>query len=206
MPYIQVTEKTVYTTDDILNNPKYTEIKEKAIEKMRKSYHEYNEFCSWIVNCDCLFEPKHKEIVELYKLEGKEYKGTLIDHKPLKVHFSFGVKYLDASESLIINDEYMFLRWLGIPKGMIDNVFYTIETEGTRYPDTIIEFVENDSGIEFTKEQNEILDKAVKKFSDHMTDVLNSLEESYEYYFTKEAILEDIQANEWEFDEDGNIV
>ena len=207
MPYIQVTEKTVYTADDILNNPEYAEIKENAIEKMGESYYEYNEFCSWIVDCDYLFEPKHKEIVDLYKSEGKEYKRALIDHNPLKVYFSLDRdRYLDASEALTIDDDYMFLRWLGIPKNMVDNVYYTIGKSGHYSPETIIEFEENDSDIEFTDEQNEILDEAVEKFSDHVADVLNNIEKSYDYYFTEEAILEDIAANEYEFDEDGNII
>mgnify|MGYP001589632490 CR=1 FL=1 len=49
------------------------------------------------------------------------------------------------------------------------------------------------------------LTKSIEIWDDLMDKSLNNLRNNYEYQFTDEAIIEDIRANDYDFDEDGNI-
>jgi len=70
---------------------------------------------------------------------------------------------------------------------------------------------EHYSGMDFEKEDipthNEILLmlQAHDKFADLMDDSLVNLRRNYEYQFSDEALIEDAEANEFEFTEDGKI-
>ena len=47
--------------------------------------------------------------------------------------------------------------------------------------------------------------QAHDKFADLMDNSLRNLKRNYEYQFSDEALIDDAEANEWEFTEDGNI-
>ena len=68
------------------------------------------------------------------------------------------------------------------------------------------EFTNNDGyTIDPTAKQEEILDRAVERFSDKVHEALTGLKNSYEYCTSRKAIEETIRANEYEFTIDGNI-
>lgn len=58
---------------------------------------------------------------------------------------------------------------------------------------------------ELTPKQTTILNRAVERFSDKMHECWRMLRDDYEYRTGKDAIVETIQANDYEFTEDGEI-
>jgi hypothetical protein len=175
--------------------------KDNAIEQIRqRRYNDYD-----IIHCiidDCyLFEPAHDELINLCGLEYEKL-STPIFKNTRKLYFDISrYKHIDASNSIIISNEKMFFKWLEIPDYMHEIVYYQINSTNSRYPDTVISFEDN----EFTDQENEILENAKNKFSDHMETVLNRIEASYDYYFTDESIIEHIESNEIYFQIDGSI-
>jgi hypothetical protein len=112
-------------------------------------------------------------------------------------------RHLDVHQAIEITNEKMFLIWLGVPEEMHEKVYFKIKNNWARNPDTIIKFEENDCDYHFTDEENKILENAAEKFSNHMEEVLNRIEQSIEYQFTDEYIAEEIEANEYEYTADG---
>ncbi len=186
---------------------KFSELSDDAKKLAIEQYREREYFDDWGIRWvidDCyLFEPKYEE---LHKLFGKEYDDR---QKPIigntrKVYFDTDRNsHLDADEGIIINDERMFLIWLGIPESMHEFVYFTIRDKGGRYTDTIIEFEPNDWEHEFSDEENKILEDAADKFSDHMDNVLNNIKKSLEDYYSDENLMEQLDVNEYEYHEDG---
>jgi hypothetical protein len=181
--------------------------KENAIEQVRGSYYEYNDFAEWAIDDDYLFEPKHDELVRLFGSnfyeemnKGKKYTDPpMIGNKRKKIYFDCDRgSYLDCAEAMEINNDSYFLKWLGIPAEM--EVSYEIFTPSGRNRDTTIEIL---SIPDMTPEIEAAISKAEQKFNDHIQDCLNCIRESIEYYFTDEAIIEDISSNQYEFKADG---
>lgn len=203
---------TVFSFDDLSDDAQDT-----AIENERNSRYEGgHDYAQWAVDDDYLFEPKQAELDELFgkdfhkKLNaGSKYPDApIIGNNRKNIYFDTDRNWhLDASNAIEVNNDYYFLQWLGIPKEMIDKVHYSIQSDGHRNADTIIEFEPNESGYDFTTEENEILNKAEKKFKDHMEDVLKNIKESIDYNYTDKAIkehLENLEGDEDEYDEDGS--
>lgn len=57
-----------------------------------------------------------------------------------------------------------------------------------------------------TRQEYEKLQTAKEKWDDLMNDSLDNLRQNYEYQFSDEAISEDLQANDFEYDADGNPI
>ena len=171
------------------------EAKQTAIEGIKSSYYEYNDFASWAIDDCALLEPPHKELEDLF---GTEYDFPLIKNNR-KVYFSLDRdRYIDISNAMEISSHNQFLLWLGINESdFLDEEGFSI-LDYKIGKDTI-EFDTTDWNIEFTKEQEEILENAVKKFEEHCEDILRSIEREIDYRFTDEAIIEDIESNDYEF-------
>ncbi len=191
------------------------EAKETAIENMRESYYESNDFAEYAIDDDYLFEPPNEELTKLFGADfyeklnsGKKYKDTpLIENTRKGIYFSLDRdRHLDASNAIDVNNDHYFMLWLGIPEEMHEKVYYKITDDGSRSADTIIEFEPNDNEYEFTDAEQEILDTAAEKFSSHMGDVLSNIEKKIDYMYTDESITETIEANDYDFDEDGDIL
>lgn len=164
--------------------------KANAIEEIRNEYYEYNCFNKWAIDDCYLLEPKH---VELSKF--KEYKDILIKNNR-KVYFSLdGGSYIDISKAMEIQNSTLFLKWLGLDQRLIDKVDYTILSDS-------IEF-QNQSDKDFTSIQNKKLSAAKRKFEDHCSYILERIENDIDYRFSDEAIIEEIEANGYEFTENG---
>ena len=176
--------------------------KNNAIEQIRNSYYQHNDFSEWAID-DCgLLEPKNEELA---KILGKDYKFPLLKNTRKNFYFSCDRNwFIDISEAMEVTDEDDFLKWLGIDDQKFRNEdgFLTLDYKIGK--DTI-EFELNDFSIDFTDAQNDILEDATKKFEDHCEDILKNIKSSIDYRFTDEAIIEDIEANDYEFTENGEI-
>jgi len=193
-----ITIKTnIYTFEELTE-----EQKEKAIDSVRNKYYDHNDFAEWAIDDCSLFEPPQKELEELF---GKDYKFPLLENTREKLFFSLGRdRYIDISNAMQISDDTYFLKWLGI------NKYDFLNDDGCPVLDykigkDTIEFYTNDFNVEFTNEQETILEKAKEKFEEHCENILNRIEYDIDYRFTDEAIIEDIHANDYQFTEQGNL-
>jgi hypothetical protein len=179
---------TVYSFDELNDSAK-----EKAIENIREDYYRDNDFAEWVIDDCCLLEPE----------ELKNEDSILIENNR-KVYFDLGRnKHIDISQAMEIKDDERFLEWLGIKKDdfLDENRYSIIEY---RINSDSIEFDTTDWNVEFTKEQEDILNDAKIKFKNHCNYILDRIEMGIEYRYSDEGITEDIYSNDWEFTEDGS--
>ena len=171
------------------------EQQEQAIERVRESYYEHNDFAEWELDCDGLFDPCGPELVDA----GLPDITTIFKHDPRKVYFDTGRgAHLDAAGGLDVVNDAAFRTYFGIPEGYD----YRIYASGGRDSDTALELTweeDTDAGPE-TAEMEAAAHTAEEKFRDHMGNVLKRIAEGIEYRYTDEAIRGDIEANEWEFE------
>lgn len=200
----------VYTFDELSD-----ESKEKAIEGYRDDLYRDNDIVSWIVDDNYLLEPADNDLIRKFgknfyeKLnKNDKYKDTpLVENlHPKNIYFDLEGRsqHLNFTESINVRDGDYFLRYLGIPKNMVNKLhfyFYTGE-----YPNTEISFEPNDGDYEsWTPYIEKRIEMARDKFDEYRDMIFARLKSSYEYYFTDEAIREDLIANEREFHEDGSL-
>jgi len=193
---MQTIEIKLYSFDELTQDAK-----NNGIEQIKQRRYNDSDILHWIIDDCYLLEPAHDELV---KLCGPQYEKLTcpIFKNSRKLYFSIDYnRHIDASNAIEITNEKMLFQWLEIPDYMHEIVYYQIKNTNSRYPDTFILFEDN----EFTDQENEILENAKNKFSEHMETVLKRIESSYEYNFIDESIIEDIQANDYQFTEDGNI-
>ena len=172
--------------------------KENAVEQVRNYYCNYNEFGEWAKDDCWLLNPPHKD-VKKYNLKD----NILLSNSRKNIYFSIDRNwFLDCQEAIAVEDENAFLDWLGLPKELASKTEYEIFTPPFRNADTRIEFTHNENEY-FTYSEEDYLGQAVHKFETHINNCLKGIEDSINYRFTDEAIMEDIEANEYEFEEDG---
>jgi|TARA_R110000822_G_scaffold6851_8_gene28655 hypothetical protein len=187
----------VFTFDELSDAAKET-----AIDKVRDTYYEHNDFAEWAIDDCSLLEPPHKELEDLL---GESYNFPLLRNTRKDIYFSLDRdRHIDISNAMEVTDTEQFLKWLGIDsKKFLDE-----------YDDSILEYQIGKDTIEFepvsyeydfTEEQESILDDAKEKFEGHCGSILDRLVRDIDYRFTCDAITDDIQANEFEFTEDGLI-
>ena len=190
---MRIIETKVYQFDELSD-----EAKEKAIESVRNSYYEYNEFASWAIDNCALFEPPHKELDEMF---GVDYKFPLIENTRKKIYFSTDREwYLDCENAMVITNNSQFLKWLGIPDEIAGEIVYNIFTPSGKNSSTTIDF------SEYPSDYDSVVMDAVDKFNDHIQDCLKIIEKDIDYRYSDEAIIEDISENGYEFTEDGQII
>ena len=169
--------------------------KQVAIEQVRNDYYENNDFASWAIDDCALLEPPHKELEELF---GRDYDFPLIKNNR-KIYFSLDRdRYIDISNAMEITDHKQFLLWLGIKEEDFqdEDGFFIVDYKIGK--DTI-EFDTTNWNVEFTTEQESILESAVEKFENHCEEILKRIETDIDYRFTDEAIIDDITCNKYEF-------
>lgn len=182
----------VYKFDELSEQAKQT-----AIEEVRNEYYEYNDFANWAVDDCALFEPKHQELEDLF---GVAYDFPLIKNTRENIYFNTERgSYLDCEKAMQITNEKQFLLWLGLTEEIIngDDFSFNIFTPNYRDADTTIDFDGFDSKFD------DVVYKAQNKFQKHIQDVLKRIEADIDYRFTDGAIIEDIEANDYEFLSDG---
>jgi len=178
----------VYKFDELSEQAKQT-----AIEEVRNEYYKYNDFANWVVDDCALFEPKEKELVELF---GEDYNFPLIKNTRESIYFDTERnRFLDCEKAMQITNKKQFLLWLGLTEDIIngDDFSFNIFTPNYRNADTTIDFDGFDSKFD------EAISNAQDKFNDLIGDILERIEADIDYRFTDEAIIEDIEANEYEF-------
>ena len=180
-------------------------------EEMWEGKHGANDIPEWVVDDDYLFEPTHDEMVDIF---GPGY-GESLDENPMigntRKRISYvgkddGNYYLHCKEALDINNEEMFLGFLGIPPRFWDNVYYTFIDRGTY---TIIEFEidgEEDMSEKAIETLNKYMENAEKNFEQHMASILSRISDSIEDQYGDEEIIQRIDNNEIEFNSEGNIL
>jgi len=137
-------------------------------------------------------------IDDCYLLNPKGVHDLIIENTR-KVYFDLYRGYINISEGMHIKDDKAFLDWLNIPIELQNEVYYTIK-ESTIY------FEENDCEYEFTENDNKILDDAKEKFEEHCSWILECIEKEYDFQYSDECIIEDIQCNEYEFTKEGTLI
>jgi|TARA_R110000772_G_scaffold89822_1_gene185877 hypothetical protein len=178
----------VFTFDELSDAAKET-----AIDKVRDTYYEHNDFAEWAIDDCSLLEPPHKELEDLL---GESYNFPLLRNTRKDIYFSLDRdRHIDISNAMEVTDTEQFLKWLGIEGELAEKVDFQIGK------DTIE--IEEGYSCTFYKDDLIIINKAIEKFEDHCSSILDKLERDIDYRFTDDAITEDIQANEFEFTEDG---
>lgn len=178
--------------------------KEKAIENRREYLAEHNDFAEWAIDDCFLFEPNHKEMVELF---GDNYDFQLFKNTRKDIWFSADREwYLDCTSAMQVTDDEKLYRWLGITdEFLLQKISYNIYTPMGRNRSTTIEFYFDDDFDAPTDEELRVIHNAKDKFDSHIDDILRRIESDIEYQFSDESIIEDLICNEYEFTEDGNI-
>ena len=167
--------------------------KQVAIEEVRNEYYEYNDFANWAVDDCALFEPKEKELIELF---GEEYNFPLIKNTRESIYFDTERnRFLDCEKAMQITNKKQFLLWLGIDveDEAFENIYFEIITPNYRNASTEIAFDDYDEMFE------DRIDTAVERFNSLISDIIDRIEADIDYRFTDEAIIEDIEANDYEF-------
>jgi hypothetical protein len=179
---MRIIETEAYTFDELSDDAK-----EKVIDNFRKDRYEND----WYYISDLIID-------DCYLLSPKGI-DELIIKNTRKVYYDIYRGYIDISKAMDIKDDNAFLNWLNIPIELQNEVSYKIE-------ERTICFEENDCEYEFTENDNEILDNAKEKFEEHCSDILQSIEKSYDFYHSDECIIEDIKCNEYEFTKEGKPI
>jgi len=130
---------------------------------------------------------------------------------------------------LEIKDDKKLAKMLGIPESLRKKIDFRFKSE--RENTTKIEFVDYEwngqidieesysdykeplyaeaqysgEAKPLTEKEFNVLGKASEKWDDMMNDALRSLSDSYDYQSSDEGVKETLEANEYEFDEEGNI-
>ena len=184
-------ETKVFTFDELSDTAK-----EKAIESIRESYYEHNEFAEWAIDDCSLLEPLNKEMFDLF---GADYDFPMLENTRENLYYSTdGDWFIDISNAMVVTDTDAFYKWLGIDveKFKDEDDFVILDY---KIGEDTIEFESNDWDMDFTNEQLVVLNNAVKKFENHCEGILKRLQADIEYRFTDESIKEDIEINDYEF-------
>lgn len=191
----------VYSFDELSE-----EAKQVAIEYERN--YRYNEFAEWAADECYLLEPPHKELTDLFGDDFYEvlnadnkYKDTpLIQNTRESISFDTDRNwFLDVSKAMVITNNDLFLKWLGIPNECIENIRFDIFTPKYRNSSTTIDFDEYDSKYDYE------VQKATEKFEQHIRNILRRIEVAIEYNYSDEAIIEQFENDETEFTENGDL-
>jgi len=104
-------------------------------------------------------------------------------------------RFLDCEKAMQITNETQFLLWLGIDieDEAFENIYFEIITPKYRNASTEIAFDDYDEMFE------DRIEVAVEKFNSLIRDIIDRIEADIDYRFTDEAIIGDIEANDYEF-------
>lgn len=123
-----------------------------------------------------------------------------------KMYFSLDRDYFIQFVDAEFLDDETARKYLGVPKALWDQVDWRIVDCPSRDGNTRLEYEPGFSREkDFTSKQEEILDRAVERFSDKVDEALKGLRDNYEYLISDEAVRDTLEANEYTFREDGEI-
>jgi hypothetical protein len=203
-------EKSQFSFDEL--SP---EAKENAIQNVREKmwqgdYGAYH-IGEWVVDDDYLLEPLHSEMEEVF---GPGYNDDLggipmIGNDRKEIYFVSKEDqnyYLHCAKAIDINNQEMFLGWLGIPPFFWNDLVPRFYDTGT-YTKIEIEVEDTD---QYNERQQKLLDdyleSAKKKWELHMENVLDRITREIKAQYEDAEIEERIKSNEILFDEEGDII
>lgn len=176
------------------------DLKEKILDKLRE-----NSYDHWFAEDDILCEPEifHGFSPTAWDIDRGSY-----------IQFEFA---WEDGYKLDPND---LRQWLELPLTTWEKVDY--EFINDEYHNTKLEFRDAENGLELDEynvnvsEQYDhptiypwdikLLQEAVEKFDEMMDKALVTLREAHEYQNSDENMINMAESNDWEFDEDGEIV
>lgn len=173
--------------------------KEVAIQNRLDREYENGDILTWLVDDCYLFEPEHKEILNLY---GNDQ--ILIKNNKESVYFDLDRRYwcLHIEKAIEVTDEKLFLKWLGvdIDKEGLENTYYDIYTPShRRCNSTTIKF----EG--YNKEHENVIQLAIEKFNNHINTILNRLEDGYKVCTSEEYIAETLIEDDLYYTANGEV-
>lgn len=189
----------IYKFEELSNKAK-----EVAINEIRNNYHDHNDFAYWAIDDCSLFEPFQSEL-DLIRFKGIDF---IISNNRKNIYFNtdYGSRYLDCAEALKVEHFNYFYKWLGITdEFLLQKISFEIYTPSSRNSNTTIEFICDEYYKRFTDEEEKVIENAKIKFDKHIQNVLKRIEADIDYRFTDDAIIGDIEANEYEFLANGKI-
>lgn len=177
---------------------KFSELGENAQNRAIENLSSVNTDYDWW-DFDGLLDLTQKEMNDR-RIKLEEYPNSLFSYDTIYFDI-YKQEYLHFVKLRVNNDE-IFRKWLKIPKVLWEKLGYDfIDTNRT----TTIFFVASDPLRYFTEKQGEILDRAKDIFDNKVQEALVLLRNEYEYRTSREAIIETIEANGYEFYEDGTL-
>lgn len=177
------------------------DLKEKILDKLRET----NSYDNWFAEDEYLCEPEifHEFAPTAWDIDRGNY-----------IQFEFA---WEDGYKLDPND---IRQWLELPLTTWEKVDY--EFINDEYHNTKLEFRDAENGLELDEynvnvsEQYDhptiypwdikLLQEAVEKFDRMMDKALVTLREAHEYQISDENMISMAEANDWEFDESGEIV
>jgi hypothetical protein len=135
----------------------------------------------------------------------KDYKDLLFSWSKIYFDIDRG-SYLQFID-LVVSDNNVFRKFLRIPKSLWENVYFRFENSSGNWnqSNTKIVFENQYNNRDFTSKQQSILDRATSIFDDKISEGLSNLKQQYEFFTSEEQIIETIEANSYEFTEEGEL-
>jgi len=122
--------------------------------------------------------------------------------------FSIDRDYFVQYKDIKIRCDNTFRKFLRIPKRLYENCWTTFENPSRGYyNDSTVFSIEADfwDSREFTAKQQSIVDRAIEIVNDKIAESLAMLQSEYESLTSREAIVETIKINEYEFSANGKF-
>jgi len=180
------------------------DLKEKILDKLRET----NSYDNWFAEDEYLCEPEifHEFAPTAWDIDRGSY-----------IQFEF--EQSDTFPYIMLSPTDL-RQWLELPLTTWDKVNYDFIND--EYHNTKLEFRDAENGLELDEynvnvsEQYDhptiypwdikLLQEAVEKFDRMMDKALVTLREAHEYQISDENMISMAEANDWEFDESGEIV
>jgi hypothetical protein len=196
------------------------EAAKNAIEKVRDEkyaghYGEYN-IAEDAIDDDALFEPSYEEMAELFGGDYYEENNNshMIENTRKNISFE-GTQsqnyYLQCEDALNVTNDNLFFRWLGIPTRFWTYISYSFKDSTWSSKNTNIEFDIDEQWLEENLGEGSLaklepyLEKAEKKFDQHISNVLSTISSNIDKQFEDEGIVDTIEALDLTFTEEGEI-
>ena len=191
------------------------DLKEKILDKLRQ-----NDYDNWFAEDEYICEPEvfHGFAPTAWDIDRGNY--IQFEFEPPNIgEPAKKATQQHLSRTTICIAPTDLREWLELPLTTWNKVNYEFINED--HHNTYLAFTDAESGdpIDFSMNNMEewirleifpwdfkFLEDAIKKFDEMMDKALVTLREAYEYQISDENIIDMAEANDWEFDEDGEIV
>lgn len=176
-------------------------IKQKVLEKNRyinvdnHSWHDYDGKTGFTA----------KELSRMRLSADSKEANELLTWSDYFFDIEYGYRYVQFHNARFANGE-VARKFLRVPKQIWENVYWSFENQnhGGNSHDTTRLVWEYGNGF-LTDRVEEILNRAVKIFSDKMDEVINDLQSTYEALISDEEVIDTIRANEYTFRANGEM-